>query len=118
MAVEDKHKYKSVLKEQYDEYNRAIGLYTHGIGIGAFVYLRRIIERLVFNVFTNEKVKLNISDDEFLKYRFVEKISALKDCLPDSLTSRANMYGIISKGIHELSEDECKKMFPYIKNGN
>jgi len=117
LAIEDKQKYKSVLKEQYNEYNRAIGLFAHGIGIGAFVYLRRIIEKLVFNVFTKEKDKLNVSDDEFLKLRFDKKVAALKDYLPNSLTSRTNMYGIISKGIHELGEDECRAMFPLVKTG-
>ena len=40
--------YRSVLdKDHYQELNRAIGLASHGVGIGSFVYLRRIFERLV-----------------------------------------------------------------------
>lgn len=27
------------------------------------------------------------------------------------------MYGIVSKGVHELSEEECREMFPYTKAG-
>ena len=42
-------KYKAVLGTQYREFSKAIGLFAHGIGIGSFVYLRRIIENLVFD---------------------------------------------------------------------
>lgn len=46
----DLQKYRSVLdKADYGELRRAAGLYAHGIGIGAFVYLRRIFERLIFS---------------------------------------------------------------------
>jgi hypothetical protein len=39
--------YKKILgDEYYKEFNRAIGLAAHGIGVGSFVYLRRIIENL------------------------------------------------------------------------
>lgn len=42
-------KYKSILGKQYREFSKAVGLFAHGIGIGSFVYLRRIIENLVFD---------------------------------------------------------------------
>lgn len=46
-------KYKKVLcSNDFREFNRAIGLKAHGIGIGSFVYLRRIFENLI-----EEKVK-------------------------------------------------------------
>lgn len=42
-------KYSSILgKQYYTELKRAIGLHAHDVGIGSFVYLRRIIEKLVF----------------------------------------------------------------------
>ena len=41
-------KYRAVLtKEKYAELNRGVGLIAHGVGIGAFVYLRRIFEDLI-----------------------------------------------------------------------
>ena len=40
--------YKKVItKQDEEELKRAIGLSAHGIGIGSFVYLRRIIERII-----------------------------------------------------------------------
>ena len=35
--------------------------------------------------------------------------------LPDMLTSNSTIYGIISKGIHELSEDDCITYFPVLQ---
>ena len=44
----DIKKYRKILgKEKYGEFGRAVGLYTHGIGIGSYVYLRRIFENLI-----------------------------------------------------------------------
>ena len=41
-------KYRAILgDEQYGELARAVGLAAHDIGIGAFVYLRRIFEGLI-----------------------------------------------------------------------
>ena len=41
-------KYRKFLsKTDYAELKRASGLFAHGIGIGSFVYLRRIFERLI-----------------------------------------------------------------------
>ena len=41
-------RYSAILGRQYyNELKRSIGLHSHGIGIGSFVYLRRIIEKLV-----------------------------------------------------------------------
>jgi len=111
-------KYKSVLdKTLLVEFNKAIGLDAHEIGIGAFVYLRRIIEKLVFDKYERFSNELNISAKDFKNMRFEDKIDLLKDHLPSILIDNKNVYGILSKGIHELSEAECKDMFPIVKIG-
>ena len=35
--------------------------------------------------------------------------------LPEVLINNTTIYGILSKGIHELSEEECRKYFPVVK---
>ena len=37
--------------------------------------------------------------------------------MPDFLADHPKLYSILSKGIHELSEDECLKHFPVVKVG-
>lgn len=117
LVIPEIAKYKSVLGSQYREFSKAVGLFAHGIGIGSFVYLRRIIEKLVFDKFDEVADTLSISREDFEHLKFDLKIDTLKDYLPPVLVTNKNIYGIVSKGIHELSEEECREMFPYIRTG-
>jgi len=110
-------RYKSILGKQYREFSKAVGLFAHGIGIGSFVYLRRIIENLVFDKYNQVADELGISKEDFEHLKYDIKIETLKDYLPKVLVTNKNVYGIVSKGVHELSEEECREMFPYIKAG-
>lgn len=118
IAEQDIKKYKKILGNiQYQEFSKAIGLYTHGIGVGSFVYLRRIIENfIIIPVYEKCKVKEDWNDDVYQKSRVKDKIEILKDYLPDFLVSNPNIYSIISKGLHDLSEEECKEFFPVLKS--
>lgn len=33
------------------------------------------------------------------------------------MVTNAILYNIVSKGIHELKEDECRKIFPILQSG-
>ncbi len=113
----DVNRYRKILKKQFSEYSRAIGLISHGVGIGSFVYLRRIFEVLIeeaHQLAINEK---DWKEEEYGNLRMGEKIKVLKDYLPKFLVDNAKMYGILSKGIHELSEQETMEYFPAVKLG-
>ena len=56
-----------------------------------------------------------IDNEMFERARVAEKIKMLEGYLPDILVKNATIYGILSKGIHELSEEECRKYFPVVK---
>lgn len=110
--------YKSVLsKEDLREYTRAIGLAANGVGIGSYVYMRRIFEKLIYNAAKEAIGDRVVGVDEFRKLRMNEKIDALKAYLPATLVKLKDIYGIISKGIHELSESECLAYFDVMRNG-
>lgn len=104
-------------KDIYKEYNSAIGLASHGVGIGAFVYLRRIIEKHIV-IPEGEKMITSgqITKEDFERMRFAEKIKTVKNSIPDFLVENKSIYGILSKGIHELTEKECKTYFPVVKS--
>lgn len=111
------HKYDKVLpKDKMREFTKAIGLAANGIGIGSFVYLRRIFEHLVFEA-KDAAMAANPEFDEiaFTSARMNERIQMLSDYLPDFLVENHNIYSILSKGVHELSEEECKKYFTVLK---
>lgn len=111
-------KYSKVLpQDKMREFTKAIGLAANGVGIGSFVYLRRIFEYLVFEAY--EVAKSNnptIDEAAFTSRRMNEKIQMLSDYLPDFMVENHHIYGILSKGIHELSEEECKEYFAVLKS--
>lgn len=106
--------YKHVIsKEDRKELGTAIGLFASGVGAGSYVYLRRILERLVYQA--KEAAADAIDNEMFERARVAEKIRMLEGYLPDILVKNTTIYGILSKGIHELSEEECRKYFPVVK---
>jgi len=109
---ETRQKYRTVLRgENWGELYKAIGLAAHGEGIGSFVYLRRVFERLVQSRFAEFKDIEGWSEDDFKSMRMVERIELLKDHLPSYLVEARKIYGIFSQGIHELDNETCLQFF-------
>ncbi len=111
--------YRKVLdEEEYKEFTRAIGLSAHGVGIGSFVYLRRVFENLIEEAHIKAQTEnKSFSTDEYLKARMDEKIKLVKDYLPEFLVENRSLYAILSTGIHALTEDECLQYFETVKIG-
>ena len=107
---------KVMTKEDERELKRAIGLFASGIGVGSFVYLRRIFERIIVTASQKAIEEGKIKEEEFGKARVNEKIDMLEEYLPKALVNNPVFYGIISKGIHELSEEDCLEFFPVMQS--
>lgn len=118
IAIGEMGRYAKLLDgSQASEFTRAIGLYAHGVGIGSYVYLRRIFEGLIKQaketaIASGEKI-----DEQFETARMDDKIGMLEHHLPEVLVENKSIYGVLSSGMHELSEEECLRYFPVIKNG-
>ena len=112
-------KYRKILgEEEYKEFTRGIGLSAHGVGIGSFVYLRRVFENLIEEAHAKAQVEdKGFSNENYLRARMDDKIQMVKDYLPDFLVENRSLYAILSKGIHDLSEDECLQYFETVKIG-
>lgn len=108
---------KELNKAKSQEFAKAIGLYSHGVGIGSFVYLRRIFEAFINQAKQEAILKGSITEDEFNGKRMAEKIELLADYLPATLVENKVLYSVVSKGIHKLSEEECMSHFNVIKMG-
>ena len=113
----DTSKYRKVLRDKYKDYSLGIQLNASGVGAGALVYLRRIFEGLLEE--SHQRcVQLDNWDEAVYKDAHVdEKIKMVEDrneiILPKELQAiRKKFYGALSKGIHELPENECKELFP------
>jgi hypothetical protein len=118
LQFEQINKYKKLLgNEAHRELKKAIGLVSHGIGIGAFVYLRRIFENLIEEAHQQALKPEGWNEEQFIKSRMDEKILLLKDYLPSFLVETRRLYSILSKGIHSLTEEECLSYFAPIRVG-
>lgn len=108
---------KLLTKEKLKEFTRAVGLAANGVGIGSFVYLRRIFEHLINEAYVKSSNEKKVDEPNFQKIRMDDKIELLKNYLPSFLVQNRSIYKILSKGIHELDENTCLAHFDTLKVG-
>ncbi|WP_122268899.1 hypothetical protein [Pseudomonas syringae group genomosp. 3] len=90
---------------------------AHGVGVGSFVYLRRIFEHLVDAAYQIAKSDNGWDDEAYRNGRMAERIQLLEGDLPEFLVENRSMYKILSQGVHELTENECLAAVPVVKMG-
>jgi hypothetical protein len=93
-----------------------------GLGIGAFVYYRRIVEQKKSELFKLIIKALKVSNqkqdiiEQFQKAAelnsFKESVEAIKDIMPDGLkifgyNPLTLLFKALSKGVHEMEDEEC-----------
>jgi len=117
IALDESKEYKDFLKDDdANEFHKAIGLAAHGVGIGSYVYLRRIFERLIRQRFEEFKETEKWTEEDLLKMRMDERIDLLKAHLPEFLVRNKRIYSILSLGVHELNEKQCLNFFPVLRS--
>jgi len=105
-------KYKNELKNYFNEFKNSLNCYSQGKGIAAFVYLRRIFEHLI-------ETKYKCLKNQNPENKFIDKLKEIEkkeDIIPEGLKEvKGQIYSILSKGIHEYSEDECMELYDCVK---
>lgn len=102
-------------KNDRKELGRALGLFAHDTPLGAFVYLRRVFERMITRAHERHKEKHGGYLENWNDLRMGERIAALADELPSVVQSNYAVWGLLSKGIHELSDNDAEMLFPLVK---
>jgi len=75
MATGDTSQFEKALgKARLHELNKAIGLAAHGVGIGSYVYLRRVFESLIEDAHSKAKLSDGWIEEEYEKGRMKEII--------------------------------------------
>ena len=109
-------KYRKALgKQGYAEFSRAIGLSAHGVGVGSFVYLRRIFEDLIETAHVEAARTPDWNEEQFKVSRMDDRIFMLRSFLPTFLVENRSIYAILSKGLHDLDDDECLEYFEPVR---
>jgi hypothetical protein len=108
--------YNNYLPDDCKDLQLALKLNNQGVYIGAFVYLRRVFERRIIQEYENNKSTFPIDDKKFYKqYKMEQKIELLKNYLPNFVVdNKKTLYPLLSKGVHEWTENECEIHFPMV----
>lgn len=112
------------LKDDRDNYEKAVLCLSHEYGIAAFAYFRRIVESNIIRLLDliQEDVQASGEDSEALKAiqslrdgsPMSEKIKVANMALPkylqpNGLNPLGRLYQVLSEGVHSLPEAECLK---------
>jgi hypothetical protein len=116
IARQDMLRFRAELDDlDMGELEHATRMFSLGIGVGAFVYLRRIFERLLDRhhaTFVAANGPIEGYED---KMRWEERVLALATILPKEVVENRKVYAILSVGIHELQEAECLLYYPVLR---
>ena len=121
MQLFDTAKYRKIMDNQsYRDLTMALGLNASGVGCGSFVYLRRIFEKLAEEIHNECQELPDWDEKKYEQSRFNEKLTLMegygKILIPDELSEiKTKLYGVLSKGVHFSSDDECKELFPFLQ---
>lgn len=53
---------------------------------------------------------------DFVSMRMEDRIEAVRDQLPAKVVQNRRVFAVLSKGIHELSDEEGRELFPLLKS--
>ena len=71
IAVHELKKYKNLISKYYPELTKSVNAYSQGMGVAAFVYLRRILEYIVESKFKGD-----------MSWKFIEKLKEVEKTEP------------------------------------
>lgn len=98
---------------------------NQGLGVGAFVYYRRVVESQKNRIFDEIiRVSRHLNADEALlveleeakkETQFTKAVQAIKHALPQSLLVNGHnplllLHSALSAGVHELSDNQCLEL--------
>ena len=110
------------LKDDLDNYEKAVACLSNGYGVGAFAYFRRVVENNINRLLdlVQEDAQSSGADTEVTaaltelrkNSPMNKKIKIANHALPEHLkldgqNPLAKLYQVLSDGIHTLSEEKC-----------
>lgn len=106
-------------KKDKDLYIKASTCLSHGFGVGAFAYMRRIVENNISNLleliadgYDSDESVISALNELKKESPMSDKIEIANNALPSSLKPSGinplkTIYKVLSEGVHKLSDEEC-----------
>ncbi|TXH69736.1 MAG: hypothetical protein E6Q83_08965 [Thiothrix sp.] len=113
---------KKFFSNDSDNYEKAVVCLSHGYGVAAFAYFRRIIENNIIKLLdmiqedssslaNSQEIKEaldNLRKESPMSNKIEIANNALPEYLkPDGLNPLGRLYKILSEGVHNLNDQEC-----------
>lgn len=100
------------------EWKRAITTQAHGFNVAACVYLRRVFENLL------DEARSKVHGGRFREQawpeydeaRIPERVRLVASELPSFIVEHPELYKVLSKGVHQLTEEECNAALPMLQS--
>lgn len=108
-----------------DEFLKGRRCENQGLGIGAFIYYRRVVEnqknRIIGEIIkVSEKIgesedKIKTLRDAIKETQFSKALSMAKDAIPESLLINGHspillLHSALSEGVHALTDEQCLEL--------
>lgn len=103
-------------KQQRREFVRATNSAAHGFNVAACVYFRRVFESVLMEARDEYMAQHGLTEwQEFKDARTDERIRLLREHLPRFMSEHPQLYGVLSLGVHELTEEQCAAELPMLR---
>lgn len=108
-----------------DEFLKGRRCENQGLGVGAFIYYRRVVEnqknRIIGEIIkVSEKIgtskeKIEILESAVTETQFTKALEMAKDAMPESLLINGHspillLHSALSEGVHALNDEQCLEM--------
>ena len=102
-------------KDSFKEIYKAETCASSGYYVAAYTYMRRVYETMLLSVFDQNKEEIGLTEDDFRKLHSDKKLEAIKDYLAIDDEIYLPLYGLLSAGIHAMTEEQCCEDYNVLK---
>lgn len=102
-------------KNVFDELYKAEICASSGFYVAAYTYMRRVYENMLSSVFTHNQEDIGTTEEEFKKMHSDKKLETIKEYLAIDDEIYLPLYGLLSAGIHAMSEEKCCEDYSLLK---
>ena len=102
-------------KQDFSQLYKAETCASSGYYVAAYTYMRCVYESLLLSVFKQNQADIGISEDDFRRKRSDEKLKDIKKYLAIDDEIYLPLYGLLSAGIHAMSEEQCCEDYTILK---
>ena len=108
-------KIKLIDEDYFEELKKAEVCACESYYVASFLYLRRVFENLITNIYEDNKEEIEAEREIFSNKTLEDKLKILKPFLAIENEVYKTLYKLLSEGLHNLPEDQCEQNYELLK---